>query len=106
MDEKPRPRSPRTMRYIRMAPEEWERISHRARVGGWTTSRYRRETALGAVPKARPRQAEMEAVRQLARIGNNLNQLAHIANMNEELGPEEEFRAVLEEVVAAARRLG
>jgi hypothetical protein len=41
----------------------------------------------------------------LARVGNNLNQLAHIANMNEELGREEEFRAVLE-VPAAARLLG
>ena len=94
------------MRYIRMAPEEWERISHRARECGWTTSRYMRETALGAVPRARPRQAEMEAVRQLARIGNNLNQLAHIANLNEEIEREEELRAVLEEVLAVARRLG
>ena len=48
----------------------------------------------------------MEAIRELARIGNNLNQLAHVANLNEEIEREEELRAVLEEVLAAARRLG
>ena len=47
-------------------------------------ARYMRETALGAVPKARPRLFEMAVVRELARIGNNLNQLAHVANLNDE----------------------
>ena len=91
---------------LRLHTAELDAITRRARECGRSAAAYIRETALGAVPKARPRLAEMEAVRQLARIGNNLNQLAHIANMNEELGPEEELRAVLEEVLAAARRLG
>lgn len=94
------------MRYVRMAPDEWERISARAKECGWTTSRYIRETALGAVPKARPRLVEMEAVRQLARVGNNLNQLAHVANINDEIEREQELSVVLEEVLAAIRRLG
>jgi hypothetical protein len=48
----------------------------------------------------------MEGVRQLARIGSNLNQLAHIANLNDEVERVEELRTVLEEVLGAARRLG
>jgi hypothetical protein len=106
MEESCQRRPRRTMRYLRMDPEEWERVRERAQACGLTTSRYIRETALGAVPKARPRQLEMEAVRQLARLGNNLNQLARVANQNEEIEREEELRGVLAEVLAAVRRLG
>lgn len=91
---------------VRLRPDENAIVRARAHACGMTLARYMRETALGAVPKARPRLAEMEAVRELARIGNNLNQLAHVANLNEETEREEVLRAVLEEVLAAARRMG
>ena len=100
-------RAGRTTRIpVRLRPDENATVRERAHACGMTLARYMRETALGAVPKARPRLAEMEAIRELARIGNNLNQLAHVANLNEEIEGEEELRAVLEEVLAAVRRLG
>ena len=91
---------------VRLRPDENATVRERAQACGMTLARYMRETALGAVPKARHRLLEMEAVRELARIGNNLNQLAYIANLNEEIEREEELRAVLEEVLAAVRRMG
>ena len=100
-------RQTRTVRLpVHLRPDESDLVRERARACGLTVARYMREAALGAVPKARPRLAEMEAVRELLRIGNNLNQLAHVANRNEEIEREGELRAVLEEVLAAARRLG
>lgn len=100
-------RSVRTTRIpVRLRPDENVKVRERAHACGMTLARFIRETALGAVPKARPRLAEMEAIRELARIGNNLNQLAHIANLNDEIEREEDLRAVLEEVLAAVRRLG
>lgn len=93
-------------RPVRLRPEEDRMVRERARECGLTLARYMRETALGAVPRAKPRSLELEAVRELNRVGNNLNQLAHIANINEELPAEEKLHAVLKEVLAAARRLG
>lgn len=97
----------RTVRLpVRLRPEEDAAVRERARACGMTLARNMRESALGVVPKARPGLVEMEAVRELARVGNNLNRLAHIANLNEEIEVEDDLRAVLEEVLAAARRLG
>lgn len=102
-----RERAARTIRLpVRLRSDEARALRDRAQECGMTIARYVRETALGAVPRARPRQVEMEAVRELARIGNNLNQLVHLAHLCGELPQEEELREVLEAVLAAARRLG
>jgi hypothetical protein len=65
---------------VRFSPQELSLIREHAHACGLTAARYIRETALGAVPSERRAAATDEIIRQLARIGNNLNQLAHAAN--------------------------
>src|SRR5688500_2804130 len=88
-----------------LTPGEDRVLGERAREGGVAVARSMREVALGQVPNARPNHLEQEVIRQRGRIGNNLNQLAYIANRNQALDTERELREVQEEVLAAARRL-
>lgn len=90
---------------IRLSPEEHQSIRSRAEDCGKPTSTYMREVALGTVPRARPRRLEQEAVYQLGRIGNNLNQLAYVANATGRLDTERRLHEVLDELLEAVRRI-
>jgi Bacterial mobilisation protein (MobC) len=90
---------------VRFTPAEFQAVRERAQVCGLAMARYVRETALGAVPRARQHHATDEALRQLARIGNNLNQLAHVANAKDVLPTEARLELVLTELMAVARRV-
>ncbi len=91
---------------LRLTDEEWATVQARVRETGRTTGRYLRELALGTIPHARPTQANADLVRALAKIGNNLNQLAHVANATDRLADEARLVAVLDELLAAIRRVG
>lgn len=90
-------------RKIRFTPEEWATIVARAADCGTPPARYVREAALGETPRVRRPQANAELLRHLARIGNNLNQLIHLANVHNELPSESRLNAVLEALLDAAR---
>src|SRR5947207_6445181 len=64
---------------IRFHPEELARITERARLCGQTSSRFIRETALGAIPKARQHAATDAALREPARVGRHLDELPRLA---------------------------
>lgn len=91
---------------LRLTDEEWGGVRTRIAETGRTNGRYLREVVLGTVPKARPTLAHAAAVRELARVGNNLNQLAREANGAGDFPAEARVHAVLDEVLAAIRRLG
>jgi hypothetical protein len=90
---------------VRFTPTEFEAVRAHARACGLTMARYARETACGAVPRARRTATTDEALRQLVRIGNNLNQLAHVANARDQLPIEARLDAVLAELMVIARRI-
>jgi len=90
---------------VRFTPAEIEAVRERARACGRPVARYAREVLLGATPRARRNTSADEALRQLARIGNNLNQLAHIANATERLPIEAKVDTVLAELMAVASRI-
>ena len=73
----------------------------RARACGLQRGRYVRETSLGAVPRGL---GDKQLLHQLARIGNNLNQLAKSANEGQAL-PVAQILQCLGEVHAAAKRI-
>ena len=72
---------------------------------GKCLSTYMRIVALGSIPRARPRRIEQEAVYQLGKIGNNLNQLAKVANSTGRLGDARRLRDALQELLDAVRVL-
>jgi hypothetical protein len=60
---------------------------------------------LGTIPRARPRRVEEKAIYHLGRIGNNLNQLAFVANATGRLGDTRHLHEVLNQILRAIRHL-
>jgi len=90
---------------VRLTATERQTIKSRATVCGLPDSTFVRQVALGSVPRARPQRLEKEAIYQLGRIGNNLNQLAHVANVTGRLDEEAHLRAATSSLLKAIRRL-
>jgi hypothetical protein len=74
-------------RSIRFHETEWERVVRLAEVVVLPPDRFVREAAVGYSIHSR---ADSEVIRQLARWGNNLNQLTRLAH-SEGLPPGNEF---------------
>ena len=70
---------PTVAELVRFSPEEIARISQRARACGRTVARYIRETALGAILKARHHVDRNAFLLELARTGRDLARLAQAA---------------------------
>jgi hypothetical protein len=94
----------RTM-LVRFTPTEFDRVHGAANAAGRPMARYVREVALGAVPHSRRHVTDTKVVEQLARIGNNLNQLTHVANATDRFPTEARLDAVLAELMALADRI-
>jgi hypothetical protein len=98
---------------IRFRPDELARITERAQACGRTPARFIRETALGAIPKARHDAAADPLVCELAQIGRCLDQLARLAQTSGDAALAERVRAALDrhwtltrQVVRDRRRSG
>lgn len=89
---------------VRFTPDEFAIVAERARTCGRAPARFIREAALGAIPRERRSAANAELVRQLARIGNNLNQLAARAHIGAPV-LEGALETALAELLSAVRRL-
>lgn len=91
---------------LRLTDEEWATVQARIRETGRTTGRYLRELVLGTMPRAQTSTVNAAAIRELIRVGNNLNQLAREANAAGDFPTEAHIQAVLDEVLAKIRQLG
>ena len=102
----PRTSEPRTKpTMVRWTPAEITTVTERAKACGRTVARFVRECALGAVPKATRHIDQKALLRELARSGNNLNQLAHEANACDLFPTQEKIEAALTAHLAALRKL-
>jgi hypothetical protein len=90
---------------IRFHPEELTRITERARLCGRTSARFIRETALGAIPKARQHAASDAALRELARVGGHLDELTRLAQAGRYATLTERLAALVGEHQARVRQL-
>jgi hypothetical protein len=90
---------------VRMSPDELSAMRKRADDCGKCLSTYIRIVALGSIPRARPRRIEEKAVYQLGKIGNNLNQLAKVANSTGRIADADRLQEVLEALLATVRQL-
>lgn len=94
-------------KHVLFSPEEWTAVESRARECGVRANCYIRETVLGSVPRTRPHGTTRQLVVAINRIGNNLNQLARVANESGDLPRETDFDALREELMdALAQVLG
>jgi hypothetical protein len=90
---------------IRFHPDELREITECARRAGLTPARFIRETALGATPKARTHAADQPALRDLARLGRSLDQLARVAHARQDPTLAAQTNAALERHQAVVRQL-
>ena len=77
----------------RVTDAEYDAIRGRAAEHGTTMSEYGRAALLGKTVRG---QVNRSAAYELRRIGNNLNQMAHIANATYRLASEAEIRRRLD----------
>lgn len=90
---------------IRFHVDELARITERAEVCGRTPARFIRETALGAIPKPRHHAATNTLLRELARIGRCLHELARLAEASRHPTLAEQARAALDGHWALVRKV-
>jgi len=90
---------------VRWTPTEIATVAERAKACGLTVARFVREAALGAVPKAARNVDHKAVLRELARSGNNLNQLAHEAHAREMMPAQAKLDAALELHMTVLRQL-
>ena len=90
---------------IWLSDAELETLRGRARLVRRPLARYVREAALNALPAVPPGRLDAELIRQLARVGNNLNQLAREANAARAYPSAQRIEAALAEFHALGVRL-
>jgi hypothetical protein len=71
-------------------------VRETARTLGLTLSAFIRATCLGENLRPKPVRVTREAIHQLARVGNNLNQLTHWANTHKHFRSLRELHDLLE----------
>ncbi len=90
---------------LRFHPEELRQITESARRSGLTPARFIRETALGTPPRARSHAAAAPVLRELARIGRSLDELARGAAASHDATLAAQMRAALEQHEALVRHI-
>lgn len=90
---------------IRFHPEELRQITECARRSGLTPARFIRETALGTTPRPRSHAATRPLLRELARIGRCLDQLARFAQARQDAALAAQMSAALEQHQALVRHI-
>ena len=88
---------------VRLSDDELLRVGERAKGAGVSTSDYLRKTALSGRVVVKQKTDNGALVRQLLGIGNNLNQLTHMAHIHSEYD-REKLRTVLSDVQAVVMR--
>ena len=99
------PGAVRVVKAQRWLPEEWAAVVERAQACGLSPTRYVRETALGVIVRTRRHQEHTELIRQLARIGTTLSELAAFVRTGGAVPAAGAVDATLREVLEAIRRL-
>ena len=70
---------------VRLSEKERKFLGEQADAGGMKIEPYIRELIMGNEVKSRPKEEWAEVVRQVAAVGNNINQIARNTNMGMEV---------------------
>lgn len=92
----------RKIRKIRFSDEEWERLGELAKQANTNKSDFTRQAVFDkkVVPKV-----DVEAVRELRRIGVNLNQIAKRMNRANKVVAEEKLRELIRKLVKQRKEI-
>jgi len=80
---------------LRLSEVEYKKITRKAKSCGLTKSAYVRQLILGYTPKESPPVDYYSFTRELKEIGNNLNQLAFVANATGLIDESEYYKEVV-----------
>lgn len=85
---------------VRLTKQEKDHLDKQARLAGMKMEPFVRNLIAGSYIRERPAEYWGEMIRQLSAIGNNINQIAHIANATESVDKEElqETQRLIKEV--------
>ena len=85
---------------IRLTKQEKNHLNKQAQLAGVKIEPFVRNLIAGSYIRERPAEYWGEMIRQLSAIGNNINQIAHIANATESVDKEElqETQRLIKEV--------
>lgn len=85
---------------VRLTKQEKDHLDKQARLAGMKMEPFVRNLIVGSYIRERPAEYWGEVIRQLSAIGNNINQIAHIANAAECIGVDElqETQRLMKEV--------
>lgn len=86
---------------MRYRPNEWAVVVAHAAVHQIPPAEYVRVVSLGYTPRVRRRHPDLELVRQLLAVGNNLNQLTTIAHRTGQVDRTAALAEALAAVLAA-----
>jgi hypothetical protein len=90
---------------FQLTPAERAEIDRRAAVTGRHVSDYGRMVLLSPLKAPAPSARDPQAIRELAgaisRVGNNWNQMTHLAHEHGALPTEKALAAVMDEIIAA-----
>lgn len=85
---------------VRLSEKERKFLGEQADAGGMKIEPYIRELIMGNEVKSRPKEEWAEVVRQVAAVGNNINQIARNTNMCMEVTAD-----ILKEVLEMQRQI-
>ena len=80
---------------FRLTEEEYAKMCHKALTAGMKIEPFIRSLLDGCEIRPRPPDSYKELAREIAAVGNNLNQIAHLANSTGYISPEQIERVAI-----------
>lgn len=88
-----------------LSNDELAQIKQAAELAGMELSPFLRQAGLGVRIRIKPSRRTGELIRQLAAIGNNLNQGMRLANSKRDIRTYKDLQQTLRQVIAAVKRV-
>ncbi len=79
---------------LRLSEKQYRHLRKNADAAGMKMEPYMRNLIMGHEVKPHPPEAYRGLLRELSAIGNNINQIAHIANAQQNISPENNYEAI------------
>lgn len=79
---------------LRLSEKQYRHLKKDAEAAGMKMEPYMRDLIMGCEVKPHPPEAYKELLRELSVIGNNINQIAHVANAQQNISPEKNYEAI------------